>query len=507
MVRKDGQWQSTEWRDALDLVAGRLKAVGGDKIGALLSPTATLEELYLAQKLVRGLNCANIDSRLRQLDFRGDAADAPLPWLGVPIAAVEEQQAILLIGSDIRQEQPLLAHRVRKAALAGAHVGLVNPLGLSLTFPSTQFVGSPAGMLKELAAVAKALGKRGSGTVKDLIGKAVPEETHKETGGHLKAAGAKRRGLILLGGLAAAHPDYTLLKALARVIAEATKAKVGYLPAAANSVGAYLAGALPHVVPGAELAETAGMNASRMLQQPRKAYLLWGIEPAYDLCNPAAAQKAMEQAELVVACTAYRCPSLEQAADVLLPIGSFAETSGTLVNADVSWQSFRGVAAPPGEARPGWKLLRVLGNLLDLPGFAHSSSSEVLSELRVQCGNAKPDNRPRGDLKVEPQAASGGLTRIGNVPIYAVDSLVRRAPALQRTPSAGEFAVFVSSAEASAMGLADGDTVEVSQNGSGCTAQVRLDDAVPEGCARIPAGVAGSEALGDQIGAVAVTKV
>lgn len=507
MVKQDGKWQTAEWQDVLVLVAERLKAAGGDGMGALMAPTATLEEMYLGQKLVRGLDGSNIDTRLRQQDFRGDAADAPLPWLGVSIADLEKQEALLLIGTDIRQEQPLLAHRVRKAALAGARVTLVNPLRLSLTFPCTQVVGDPAAMLKDLAAIAKALGKRGSGSVKDLIAEAAPAGAHKDTAESLKAAAEKGAGSILLGGLAAAHPDYTLLKALAQVIAKATKAQIGFLPAAANSVGAYLAGALPHVAPGAELAQSAGLTASGMLEDPRKAYLLWGIEPAYDLGNPSRALKALDGADFVVACTAHRSPSLEQVADVMLPIAAFAETSGALVNAAVTWQSFRGVVAPQGEARPGWKLLRVLGNLLDLSGFDYSSSADVLAELQGLCEGAKPDNSPRGDLKVEPQGAAAGLTRIGNVPIYAVDSLVRRAPALQRTPSAGAFGAFLSAAEAAALGLAVGDTVEVQQNGTAAKAQVGLDDAVPAGCVRIPAGVVGSEALGDQIGPVSVTKV
>jgi NADH-quinone oxidoreductase subunit G len=507
MLKLDGEWQTAEWQDVLVLVAERLKAAGGDGLGALVAPSATLEEMYLAQKVVRGLGGNNIDTRLRQQDFRGDAADASLPWLGVPIAELQDQQALLLIGTDIRQEQPLLAHRIRKAALAGAHVAMVNPVGLTLTFASTQYVDHPAGMLKDLAGIAKALGKRGSGTIKDLLADAKPEDTHRESASLLKAAGEKGRALILLGGLADVHPDYCLLKALAQVIADATKARVGFLPAAANSVGAHLAGALPHVAPGAQPVQGPGMPAAKLLELPRKAYLLWGIEPAYDLGNPAQAAKALDKAEFVVACAAHRSPSLDRAADVLLPIAGYAETSGTLVNADATWQSFRGAVAPPGEARPGWKLLRVLGNLLDLSGFEQNSSAEVLKELRTLCEGAKPDNRPRGDLKVETRGATDGLTRIGMVPIYAVDSLVRRAPALQRMPSAGAFGVFMSESEAAAKGLAEGDAVEVRQNGSAVKARLDLDDAVPAGCVRIPAGVAGSEALGDQIGAVSVTKV
>jgi len=406
MVKQNGEWQGADWQTALNLAADGLKAAGAD-LGALIAPNATLEEMYLAQRIVRGLGGSNIDTRLRQQDFRGDASDPLLPWLGVPIAELEAQEGILIIGSDIRQEQPLLAHRIRKAALSGAHVALVNPLQLSLTFESTQFVDTPAGMLKDLASIAKALRKRGSGPIKDLIAEAAPDEYHTATAERLKAAGKNYRGLILLGNLAAAHPDYTLIKALAYVIGEASKARVGFLPAAANSAGAPLAGALPNVGPGAQAVEPAGMSTADMLAEPRAAYLLWGLEPSYDLIDPALAAKALDQAKLVVACTAFRGPALEAAADLMLPIAGFAETSGTFVNAELMWQGFRGAVAPPGEARPGWKVLRVLGNLLGLDEFEYNTSAQVLDELKVACEAVKADNSPRGRPGWRASSASG----------------------------------------------------------------------------------------------------
>ncbi len=379
LVKRDGEWQPIAWQDVLVMVAEQLKAVGGDQLGMLMAPSATLEEMYLAQKVLRGLGSGNIDTRLRQQDFRGDTADPLLPWLGVSIADLESQQGVLLIGSDIRQEQPLLAHRIRKAATAGAHVAVITPIELSLTFRASQFVDTPAGMLKDLAAIAKALRKRGSGPIKDLIADATPEEHHTETAERLKEAGKNYRGVILLGALASAHPDYTLIKALAHVIADATKARVGYLPTAANSVGAYLAGALPHVLPGAKPADAAGLSAAAMLAQPRNLYLLWGLEPGYDLANPALAARAFSASDFVVACTGFRSPSLEAVADIMLPIAAFAETSGTYVNAGGAWQGFRGVVVPPGEARPGWKLLRVLGNL---PGLAADCLTTRAASIR-----------------------------------------------------------------------------------------------------------------------------
>ena len=515
MVKRDGAWHEADWQDALNLAAEGLKGIAAadpGQIGGLISPTATLEELYLAQKLVRGLGSANVDHRLRRRDDRADSMDPLLPWLGLSIAELEGVSALLLIGSDIRQEQPLLAHRIRKAAGNGAAVALVNPLTLDLTFAAAQLVASPAGMLAELAAVAKALNKRGSGTVKDLISAASPDNRHKAVAQALAEAG--KGGAILLGALAEAHPDYGLLKAVAHVIADATKAKVGYLQSGANAVGAYLAGAVPQSLPGGKVADAPGLSAAAMLAQPRKGYLLWGLEPGLDLGNPAQAMVALGQADIVIACTAFRSPSLEAVADVLLPIGAFAETSGTFVNTEGAWQGFRGAVAPPGEARPGWKVLRVLGNLLGLDGFGQADSSEVREELRALCTDAKLANAPRGDLKGLPQSSqqttaptSGQVAwRVGSVPIYAVDPLVRRAQALQSSPLATPFGVWLSPADASDLGLAPGDRVEVRQDGAAAQADLSLDAGLPPGCVRIPAGVAGSESLGDQIAVVTVSK-
>ncbi len=506
MIKEDGAWRPIGWQDALIRVAERLKTASADQIGTLIAPTATLEEMYLAQKLARGLGATAVDSRLRQQDFRGDAADPPLPWLGVPIAELETRDAVLLIGSDIRQEQPLLAHRLRKAALGGAGIVLVNPLPLELTFPAQQLVTSAAGMLGELAAIAKALRKRGSGSVKDLIAQANPTDRHTSAAERLKAAGTERSGLILLGALAAAHPDYTLLKALAYVIAEATGSTVGYLPLAANSAGAYLAGALPHVLPGARPGEAIGADARAMLVTARKAYVLWGVEPSYDFANPSLAATALGSADLVVAATAFRAPSLEAVADLMLPIAAFAETSGTFVNAEGTWQRFQGAVAPPGEARPGWKVLRVLGNLCDLPGFEYADSGEIHQELATLCAEVRPDNAPRGDLKVEPSLAEAGLMRVGTLPIYRTDPLVRRAAALQRTPGADVFAVGLNPALAADVGLADGELAVIRQGKAEARAAVVLDAALPPDVALIPSGVTGSEALGEQIGPVAVAK-
>ncbi len=503
MVKRDGAWVTVPWNAALVLAAERLKAAEAAATGWLLAPNATLEELYLAQALARGLGCPNIDHRLRQRDFRADAADPRRPWLGVTIPELSTRRAVLLIGSDIRQEQPLLAHRLRQGALDGVPVALINPYRTDLTHPSVQFAGGPAAMLADLAALARALGVSGQGAPRGLIDSAVPTERHREVADALRAAGDA--GLILLGALAAAHPDYSLLKSLAYRLAGATGGAVGYLPPAANSTGAWLAGAVPHLGPGAQPVANAGLPVGAMLCGGLQTLVLWGLEPDLDLDDPARAMGALAAAECVIAASAFRTPALEAVADILLPIGAFAETSGTFVNAAGIWQSFQGAVPPPGEARPGWKVLRVLGNLLDLKDFDYTDSAVVRAELAARCAGGH-DNRPAGDFPTEPEGCGTGLIRIGNVPAYALDALVRRAAPLTRVQSGESFAVYLGAAQAADLGLAEGDTVSVEQGDAAVTARVAIDERVPPGCARVPAGVPGGESLGAQIAPVTIRR-
>ncbi len=513
MVKTEQGWAEIDWQAALRRVADGLRRTvqesGPEQIGWLMAPNATLEELYLAQQLLRGLGGVSIDTRLRQQDFRGDAADPAVPWLGMPIAELEQQKAVLLIGSDVRQEQPLLAHRIRKAALAGAGVAAVNPYRLELNHPSRQLVAAPGRMALELAALARELVASGSGVAAELIGASSPTEAHVEIAQLLRQAGDQDKGLVLLGALAESSPDYTLLKELAYLIGAAAGCRVGFLPRAANSVGAALAGALPHLAPGAADAARPGLDALAMLSEPRRAYLLWGLDPAYDLLDPNLAESALGSADLVIACSAFRTPALEAAADILLPISGYAETSGTYVNAGGDWQRFQGAVAPPGDARPGWKVLRVLGNLLELPGFDYGSAKQVHDELAAACAGVAPTNQPRGRYQHASQVVgeADALMRIGNVPIYSVDALVRAAPSLQRTPLALGLGLALHPDDAVALGIGEGEQVEVIQGPVSAVMHVCIDDDIARGAGRIPAGVPGSEQLGPQIGPMHLVKI
>ncbi|WP_462321079.1 NADH-quinone oxidoreductase subunit NuoG [Halochromatium sp.] len=509
MLKRDGAWQPVDWQEALHATVDLLRAPGPDQLGCLVSPTATLEEQFLLQRLVRALGSDHIDTRLRQLDFSASAADPRLPWLGVPIAELEQQQAVLLIGSDIRQEQPLLAHRLRKAALSGSTIALLNPYEVDLNHASIQLAPSPAVPGSDLRALLRLLGKPVDGPT------AEPNDRHRRIADALRRAGETGTGLVLLGALAESAPAYGLVRALAAEVAAAAGCRLGFLAPAANSVGGWCAGALPHRRAGGTAPARPGLDALAMLADPRQGYLLWGLDPDRDLADPTLAMSALRAAKQVVACTAFKNPVLEAVADVLLPISAFAETAGTFVNAGGRWQRFQGAVPPPGDARPGWKVMRVLGTMMELPGFAQNSAREVHDELASECRDLTPDNQLQGPVPAPVSASgspeSGALFRVGNVPIYATDPLTRRAPALQRTPLAEPLALSLHPDDAASLGLSDGAIARVGQvatNGERVDLDIPvvIDDRIAVGCARIPAGVEGSGELGPIMGPVQISK-
>ena len=506
MVRKGGSWVEVDWNEALEFaVKGLQTAAGsdGDQLGTLISANATLEELYLAQKLTRGMGSNSIDHRLRQSDFRLDGKESPVPGLGVSISDIESLDTALLIGSNVRKEQPIIAHRLRKAANNGAKVTFINPLWNDLHFDAEQLVGTPAQMVENLTAIAKAVSAKLTGKLAKIVEAAEVSDAAKAVAKQLQAS---KNAVILLGNQASAHPDFSLLAVLASAIANATDISFGYIPTAANSVGAALSGAVPHRGPASKKIDEAGANAQMMLEQPRKAYLLMGVEPGFDFWDPSLATRVMDQAECVVALTAYRSESLERCADVMLPIAGFAETSGTYVNAEGIWQSFSGVVKPQGESRPAWKVLRVLGNMMDIDGFDQNSSTEVLDELKAFCGKTAINNKISAKTASGSLSVTKGLTRVADVPIYATDALVRRASSLQQTKDAADAAARISAAQAKKSGLSDQTEVIVVQDDNRLQLPLIIDPHVPEGVVWISSGLPGTESLGGQFGELTIEK-
>lgn len=499
MVKQGGNWIETDWETALAYVVKGLKGViadhGTDAVGALLSPHATVEELYLAQQLVRALGSDNVDFRLRQGDFSGDAGRAGIPWLGLPVAKLSTLDRVLVVGSFLRKDHPLIAQRLRQAARKGAQVSL---FGASVEDPlmpvAHRMAVAPDAQVAALAAIAVEAATLKGATLPAQIASLASASSEPARAIAASLASGEAGGAILLGNSVMQHPAGATLWAVAQALAEVLGLPFGFLGEAANSVGGYAAKAMP----------VRGLNAAAMLAAPRKAYLLLGVEPALDCADGAAAVKALAEAETVIAFTAFRS-AVADVADVMLPIAPFTETSGTFINTEGRIQSFRAVVKPAGQTRPAWKVLRVLGNLLELPGFGYASS-EAVRDAALAGGELPLSNRLN---LVTPSARMpiAGLQRVADVPIYATDPLVRRAPALQRTRDARPPKLRLAGETLTQLGVSPGATVRVRANGAAVELVAERDDALAPGCARIAVAHPATLALGPMFGEIAVEPV
>ena len=431
----DGSWREVPWEIALASAAELLRRAG-PQLGVLAHPSSTLEELYLASRLAEGLGSANLDHRLRQRDFRDQAADARSPGLGVAIAEIEQLDSLLIVGSNLRREVPILAHRLRKAALRGTHISFINPAQFEYLFPLSHYVvAAGEQQVEALAAVLRAA----LGSASAPAEAAALLEAHKLNNLEIGAAHQAMaeslkatRSLIWLGALAIRGSLYAELRVLARALAQVTGARLGELAEGGNAAAAYLAGVVPHRGIGGVVRATPGRHARQMLEQTLPGYLLLNTEPWADAVSPAALS-VLSASEAVVAITPYASEQMRRVARVMLPAGTFAETPGTYVSLEARWQTHAGAARPLGDCRPGWKILRVLGNQLDLPQFEYQTSEQVRDELAARIEAA-------GAAAASGTAAGGALARgeaqaepVLDLPMYQIDAIVRRAYALQRT--------------------------------------------------------------------------
>jgi len=424
MLKQGGQWQEVDWQTALEYVANGLKCVrdkhGAGAIGALASPHSTLEELHLAQALVRGLGSDNVDHRLRHAEF---AKAEGVRWLGTSIASLTHLQSVLVVGSNLRKDHPLFAQRVRQAARHGCAVNAINTVAYDWAMPvAEQWLAPASHWAAALAQVAAAVAQD-----KGVAAPVHVAEVGAQARAIAQALQTGERKAILLGNGAAHHAQATNLLALAQWLGAQTGATVGYLTEAANTVGAQFVAAQP---------QQGGLNAAQMLAGGAKALLLLNTEPEHDSAAGKAAVQGLADVDMVVTLSPFKT-NLEFS-DVLLPIAPFTETSGSFVNAEGRLQSFHAVTRPLGETRPGWKVLRVLANLMELPGMAFETSQDVLAAATGQpaetmaflpaerLSNATAAVPHVGDACAEPVVAG----------IYQLDGLVRRSPALQQTADA-----------------------------------------------------------------------
>lgn len=512
MIKQGNSWKNVDWETALSYATEGLQRVkqanGVSKLGAIGSASSTIEELYLLQKLMRGLGSNNVDHRTRQLDFSDQDIEPVLPSLGQSIPDLENLNAALLIGSNVRKDQPIISHRLRKAALKGAQVMFVNSLDYEFNFPVTEnIVTSPVNTSWELAAICKALlsisGERGPAGLAELLSNAEAHDTHVNIAKHLHSA---NQAAVLIGTQVMGQPEFATIRALANVIAQLSNARLGYLPAGANSAGAYLAGAVPHRGPASATVSPLGLNSRDMLNEAMNGLVLLNLEPEYDVAEPAIALRNLRDSDFVICLTPYMTETMKSYADVILPVSTFVETPGTFVNIEGRWQSFSASAKPMGDTKPAWKVLRVLGNLLELDGFEYLSAEQVRDECQVLCENVVASSSTEWRSPAGLQKATTQLNRIGPLPIYATDNIVRRSQALQLTKDAIDATMHINAKTLAGTKLNGSEQGLIMQSGTQANLPIMIDDCVPENCVMVPVGVYGSEQLGSSYGPVELSK-
>ena len=508
MVREDGAWREVDWQTAFAAVRDQLGPFGRQgaaAIGGLISATASTEELFLFQKLVRALGSHNVDHRLQQLDFSDQDAAPAFPWLGLPIADLEQLQSALIIGGHPRKEQPLLNHRLRKAALRGGKVMFINPVDWEMNYPTGPHVLSGPWMVRATAAVLRALLqlRGGDAGLEALLGSVQVGEPHRQIAERLVKPG---RGAVLLGKLAEASPQASTLRFLAGTIASLSGAAFGYLGAAANSSGAWLAGAVPHRLAGGQTANSGGLHAQAMLERKLPAYLLFNVELDADCANAPVALAALGAARCVIAMTPFRNALAVKHAHVMLPIALYAENEGTYINVEGRAQSFAAAVKPPGEARAGWKVLRMVAGALGLDGFKFDSVADIGGEFDMVRTGVQPSNANHWRRPDRLSTPGNALQRVTHVPMNAADPLVRRAPALQQTIDAADHAVHINGATAKRLGLDGARSVVTEQNGASLRLPLAVDEMVADGIVLIHGGHPGVAALGPWFGEIALRR-
>lgn len=514
LVKQNGQWVETDWKTALEVAANGIKnsveKYSGSNFGAFASPTSTTEEFYLLQKLMRGLGSPHIESRLRRLDFSGQDSEPMSPGAEGAFVQLRSCNAALLVGSNLRKDQPLMNHWLRQAVVNNAaSVSLINQVDYTFNFPVSQaIITHPLALVSHLAGVCKSLldksGDSLPGHLTSALTSVSPSEQECAIASTLLDAD---KPVIVLGNAAASHPQYSQVRTVSRLIAALCEGQL-IETVEANQVGAYLAGAVPHRLPGGRIPEKKGLSGSDMIAKGLKACVLLGVEPGYDFADSRTAIESFGRSDFVVSLTAYDTPCLRACADVMLPVAPFAETPGTFVNIESRWQSFNSVVLPYGEARPAWKVMRVLGNMLDLPGFGFSSAQQVLEELREQFESSEECTDVVDAVNPLPSSDTGQLYRVFDYPNYGADAIVRRSTPLQETADCLPNGVYVSPDTAEALGLFEDQPVKATQCGATITLPLKIDGRLPQNSVLIPSAVTGAGAsLGPNYGEIALEGV
>jgi NADH-quinone oxidoreductase subunit G len=462
MLRNGDGWREADWEEALQATAGLIGRTDAGQIGFLAHPATSNEEGILLAAMAKALGTGNIDHRLGQLDFADGAVAEPFAMAS---ADIETAQVVLLVGCNLRHELPLLHQRLLKASKRGAKIFAINPVDFEFAFKlAGKHIVAPSKLPGALAAVAQAAGASLPSAL-DVDA----DESLKLFADAMRVAGSQ--AVIILGEVAESHAAASHLHAAARGLASATGARLNRIPRGANAVGLAALGLLP---------KGQGKHAAAMLAEPLQVYLLFGIEPQYDFVQSVHATKALVGAK-VIAFSAFASDELKKIADIILPIGLLPEIEATLTNLDGTEQTSAAGGKLPGQARPGWRILRALLETLALPGFDFTDIAGLRS-MAKQVGSVS------GTGLAEKRPASAGLERIVTTPIYRADAVLRRAAALNAHPLTTGPQVILHPDDARALGLAEGAMAKVSDGTGTAALPVVISARVASGSAWIESG-------------------
>ena len=503
----DGQWHAVSWEEALAKVSLGLKQAanhGPNQVRTLLSPNSTLEEMTLAALLTRALKSDSVDFRLRLGEAGFDQRFDGTPTLGISLDELSLADRVLVVGSFLRQDHPLLAQRLRQSARHGTKIALIHSMAQNLLMPTHgQVLCSPENWAQKLCEIAAAVCSLRSQPIPTELKLIKPDDQSRAVAELLLSSESPQsKSVILLGNSVLAHPRASEVWAAAQFLADSVGCRFGFTVEGANGVGGYLAKARPIA---------GGLDAAAMFANPAEAYLLCAMDPAMDCVNPHKAQQALKAAKLVVALTAFR-DSVMEVADVVLPISAFTETSGTYVNCEGRMQTTQAVVKPRGESRPAWKVLRVLGNLIGAEGFDFESSEDV---CRTVLGGFKAGDlipglgaRVHGPIDQSANKTRSEFVRMADVPIYRSDSLSRHAAALQETRASASPRVLINPKDLDRLGLVSGAKMKCVQSGrASAVLELTGDDRVCPGVLQISAAHAATATLGEMIGPIGLEAV
>lgn len=500
-LKKEGQWQVVSWKEALTYIAENVEKIieekGASEIAALASYNSTLEEFYILQKFLRALGSSNVDHRIRQQDFSDQEAMGAFPGLNMKIADLETRDAFLIIGSDLRNDAPLIGHRVRKASQEGAQIFAINPIDYRMNLAISEKCIA-ANILFPLAEVAKAYCESAGISTPELNDISVSDAARKIA----EALRSAEAPAIIVGTHVIEHPQLSVIHALL----DRMNLPLAVVTHGANTAGAYLAGALPHRGPAQKAVKKQGKNAKSLLtDQAVSAYFLLNVEPELDSAYPEAALKALHQAKLVTCIATHANAAMRSYADVILPATPFAEQDGTLINAEGTWQTYVAATAPKEGAKPAWKIINVLAGLLQLHDFSYNSAESIRASLIKDLESSSVENKSAA-LNLKLPARNSDLIRLAPWHMYRVDNMVRRSQALQETITEAHFAVRLHTKTAEKFGLLQSAFVSVIQDEKEITLPLIIDNRIAEQAVFLASGIAETAGFGEAMANITLAR-